>query len=655
MKGSKLLRYSLSAAAVCLSILPSLVAVSGGRRPGAAEFTALAVFIVMLAIYVFSRNEHINSGKNISAGMTDIKISAYNDMPMPSAIVDKNGQLIKYNSEFISAFALKHRKSRQNIREIMQIDLEQIAEQNISTVYNLRRIYRVFGVKYGVSNEEIMVLYFHDDTDYVSVQQRMINSKPCIMLISIDNYADALQSAKESEKTRISAQVEQLLDEYVGNNKDTVIFKMSKDSFTVLMKEYNLRDIVSGKFKILDEARLIKTSTQNNITLSIGVAFDGETFTDSLELAKQSLDMALGRGGDQAAVKSDGGYRFFGGVSKGVEKKSRTKTRAVASAMKDLIRRSDKVYIMGHSYSDPDSVGSACGMAGAIRLLGKESYVVLRKKTTLALPLVESMMKSEMPVRFIEPEFALDNVTDETLLVIVDTHNKKILESEELYRKARQVVVIDHHRKIVDYIDNAVIFYHEPFASSASELVTELVQYFELNPVLSPDYSNALLSGIMTDTKNFVMQTGVRTFEAAAYLRKIGADTVKVINMTADSLAHYQLRSKVVSEAEFYKGCAVSSAGKSDISELRIIASQAADQLLTIKNVRASFVIYEMNDVVNISARSFGEINVQVLMEQLGGGGHQTMAAAQLKNVTSEEAKKLLIGLIEKMSDEGEN
>lgn len=654
MKSRRFLHCILAIVAVVMSILPMLVKLSAEERPGAAEFTAPIVFVIMLALYVIAINNRNSINQNISSNILDVEISAYDDMPMPSAVIDETGRIIKCNQSFLDSFALRHNKSKLNIKDIMQIDIDLIAEQNMVTVYNLRRIYRVYGVKYSFSDEAIMVLYFQDDTDYVSIQQKMISSKPCIMLISIDNYTDALQNAKESEKTRISAQIEQLLDDYIGNEKDVVIFKNSRDSFTVIMREYNLREMVAGKFKILDEARLVKTSSQSSMTLSIGVAFDGETLTDSLELAKQSLDMALGRGGDQAAVRSDGGYRFFGGVSKCIEKKSRTKTRAVASALKDLIKRSDKVFVMGHAYSDPDSVGSACGMAGAISLLGKESYVVLRKKTTLALPLVESMMKSEKPVNFIEPEEAMQNITEDSLLIIVDTHNKKILESFDLYEDIRQVVVIDHHRKIVDYIDDAVIFYHEPYASSASELVTELIQYFELNPVLSPDYSNALLSGIMTDTKNFVMQTGVRTFEAAAYLRKIGADTVKVINMTADSLAHYQLRSKVVSEAEFYNGCAVSAAGKSNISELRVIASQAADQLLTIKNVRASFVIYEMNDTVNISARSFGEINVQILMEKLGGGGHQTMAATQLKNVTSEEAKQLLIDIIKTM-DRKEN
>jgi c-di-AMP phosphodiesterase-like protein len=655
MKGKGNISALLIILAGIISILPlAYILLSCEEKTDLFTVFPLIVYFILIAIYMNTSKKCVHSFASNPTALADIQSATLSDIPTPVAVIASSGSLLMFNKAFEDKFIVKHTKEDPYITDLMQIDMKTLYENNIVTVYNLREIYRVHAIKYDIEDETVMALYFKDDTAYVEAQNELRNTKPCVMLISIDNYSDALQGAKESEKTRISAEIEQLLDEFVGYDKNVVIFKTSNESFTVLMEEYNLRNIIAGKFRILDEARKLKTSSQNSITLSIGVSFDAPTLTDSLDLAKQSLDMALGRGGDQAAVKSDGGFRFFGGVSKGIEKKSRTKTRAVAKALKDLISRSEKVYIMGHAYSDLDSVGSACAMAAAVKRLGKESYVVIRRASTMAGDLVDKMQSCENPVTFVEPEQALRNLTDDTLLIIVDTHNKRILESFDLYSDAKQIAVIDHHRKIVDYIDNAVIFYHEPFASSASELVTEIIQYFEITPPIQPDYANGLLAGIMTDTKNFVMQTGVRTFEAAAYLKKIGADTVAVSSMFADSIANFRLRSKIISEADFINGCAVSVAGSSDISELKIIASQAADSLLTIKDVKASFVIYCMNNVVNISARSRGDINVQLLMEKLGGGGHQTMAAVQLEGITLTEAEEMLLKVIENIGKEEE-
>ena len=358
--------------------------------------------------------------------------------------------------------------------------------------------------------------------------------------------------------------------------------------------------------------------------------------------------MALGRGGDQAVVKTDNGYRFFGGVSKGVEKRSQAKTRVISNALQDLIMSSGKIYIMGHRFGDLDSVGASCGLAGAIKQLGKDVCIVVDRSKNLAAHLIDIVEKNTDFPLFITPAEAEDAIEDNDLLIIVDTHNKDFIESYSLYIRAKSVVVIDHHRKTVNFIDNAVIFHHEPYASSASEMVTEIIQYFKYNndERIAAFYADALLSGIMLDTKNFVMRTGVRTFEAAAYLKKIGADTVSVKLLFSNSIDSYRRKTQIVASAKIYNKCAIATADfKSD--DIRLVAPQAADELLSITDVDASFVVYKTGNTINISARSLGALNVQVIMEKLGGGGHQTMAAAQIENSTINEAVKALTHAID--------
>ena len=363
--------------------------------------------------------------------------------------------------------------------------------------------------------------------------------------------------------------------------------------------------------------------------------------------------MALGRGGDQAVVKTDNGYRFFGGVSNGVEKRSRSKTRIIANALQDLIINSDRIFIMGHRFGDLDSVGASCGLAGAVQLLGKEVYIAVDSKKNLASNLIDMVNEATDNRLFISPADAADMIENDDMLIIVDTHNKDYIESVSLYEKARSVVVIDHHRKTVNFIDNAVIFHHEPYASSASEMVTELIQYFDYHSdeKIAAFYAEALLAGIMLDTKNFVMRTGVRTFEAAAFLKKVGADTIEVKHLFSNSIDSYRRKTQIVASAKIHNNCAIAAADfESD--DIRLVAPQAADELLNITDVDASFVIYKTSNTVNISARSLGSVNVQLIMEQLGGGGHQTMAAVQLKDTTIKDAARALILTIDEFQEQ---
>ena len=472
-------------------------------------------------------------------------------------------------------------------------------------------------------------------------------TRPSVMLIMLDNYGEVMQHAKESEKSRILGAIDSTLEDFISSMTTSFIKRLDGDKFLVVAEEQHLERIIASRFKILDDIRSIQTDGNLPVTLSIGVGRGEETLAQSEASARQALDMALGRGGDQAAIKNQTVYEFYGGVSKGVEKRTKVKTRIVANALSELIQNADRVLVMGHKFGDLDCVGASVGMAYAIRSIGKQADVVVDRDKTLANILIDMVTKEGCGNLFVDPSEALFSVTEDTLLIVCDTHTQNLVESQEIYNRCKTVVVIDHHRKMVNHIDNAVIFYHEPYASSASEMVTELIQYMGENCRINAVVAQALLSGIMLDTRNFVLRTGVRTFEAAAYLRRIGADTITVRKLFSNTLDSYQRRSRIVSGAQIYKKCAVA---ESDFSseDMRIVAPQAADELLSIDGVDGSFVLYENNGEICISARSMGAINVQIIMEMLGGGGHHTMAAAQLKGTEMEKAKQLLLEAIDK-------
>ncbi len=575
--------------------------------------------------------------------------------PAPAVIVDSEGIIIWYNLAFTEevygtdAFGI-------HISRIINIDLEKIiANKNTSVEFesNYFRVTAVTTEKTDSDAEvisELTLLHFQDISDYVTLEAELVNSKPSVMFISIDNYEDILSNEKDSEKAHIMIQIEKLLETYFEEYRG-IMRKMTSDKFFAVIEDRYLKEIIDDKFKILDKVREISVSGKSAVTLSIGVGMGALYLVESEQFAKQALEMAQGRGGDQVAIKTDTGYEFFGGVSKGIEKNTKVKTRIVATALQELITSCNDIYIMGHSFGDMDSIGSGAGLCGAIRVLDpyKNVRVVADINRTLAKAIIDRLnenLTDEEPI-FINSEDALKNFDIETsLLIITDTHNKELLECPELYEKAKHLAVIDHHRQTVNYIDNAVLFHHEPYASSASEMVAELIQYFKGIEKIQSYYADAMLSGIMLDTKNFIMRTGVRTFEAAAFLRKLGADMVAVKGLFANTVECIQKRSKLISSAEIYQRCAITLDNEPN-SESRVASAQAADELLGIENVDASFVIFCTNNGVSISARSMGAMNVQIIMEKLGGGGHQTMAAVQFENITVFEAKDKLINAID--------
>lgn len=558
--------------------------------------------------------------------------------PMSAVIIDSAGRIVWTNGKFTEEFpdCCEYGMELSNITDIPPADF--FTDDGITVRYK-DSVYKVFArIPDEDEAKELTLLFFKNITDITALETEKKLSQPVVILFMVDGYEELISGCLESEKAHVSVQIDKLLEDFAGQTTG-VLRKNASDRFIAVIEERHLQEILRNKVEILDKAREIFVNDRLNVTMSIGIGRTGKTLKESEQFARQALEMALGRGGDQAAVKTDNGFEFYGGVSKGVERHTKVKTRIIANSLLELVDNADKIFIMGHKYSDLDSVGSSVGLTCAIRNLGKSAWAVCDYSTSLAKVLIDRFphVDGEEPL-FTEPADAMEELTDNSLLIICDTHNPLIIESKELYEKAKKVVVIDHHRKMVNYIDNAVIFHHEPYASSASEMVTELIQYFGEAGKLRAVQAECLLAGIMLDTKNFVMKTGVRTFEAAAVLRKMGADTITVKKMFSSSIDSYKRKTQIVAEAEIYRKCAIAPCDFY-ADDLRIVAPQAADELLTIKNVDASFVLFKMmSNEISISARSMGNLNVQLIMEALGGGGHQTMAGAQLKDVTVNEA-----------------
>ena len=558
--------------------------------------------------------------------------------PMSAVIIDSAGRIVWTNGKFTEEFpdCCEYGMELSNITDIPPADF--FTDDGITVRYK-DSVYKVFArIPDEDEAKELTLLFFKNITDITALETEKKLSQPVVILFMVDGYEELISGCLESEKAHVSVQIDKLLEDFAGQTTG-VLRKNASDRFIAVIEERHLQEILRNKVEILDKAREIFVNDRLNVTMSIGIGRTGKMLKESEQFARQALEMALGRGGDQAAVKTDNGFEFYGGVSKGVERHTKVKTRIIANSLLELVDNADKIFIMGHKYSDLDSVGSSVGLTCAIRNLGKSAWAVCDYSTSLAKVLIDRFphVDGEEPL-FTEPADAMEELTDNSLLIICDTHNPLIIESKELYEKAKKVVVIDHHRKMVNYIDNAVIFHHEPYASSASEMVTELIQYFGEAGKLRAVQAECLLAGIMLDTKNFVMKTGVRTFEAAAVLRKMGADTITVKKMFSSSIDSYKRKTQIVAEAEIYRKCAIAPCDFY-ADDLRIVAPQAADELLTIKNVDASFVLFKtMSNEISISARSMGNLNVQLIMEALGGGGHQTMAGAQLKDVTVNEA-----------------
>lgn len=622
------------------------------------KIVALAGFAVLLLIIAFAFcikevefRRLQGSVKFLEKKLSADEEGALLNFPLPILLFDSSDRMVWYNSLFRKNFLFEKSAHGLDIKQFTSG--KGLSEIRNGTCFECEyggNYYTVFNSTTVYKKETFYALYFVEDTVLKQYRAKYIKSRPVIMLISLDTVEEYLRDFRESQQAEIMGGVETIIENwFAGYN--CIVKKLGSGKFIVFAEKSEVDKMKTDKFSVLSVVRSYAYGEKTlGLTLSVGVGM-GLDIPDCEATARQALDMALGRGGDQVAIKDEKGeYEFFGGVSKGVERRTKVRTRIVASAIGEIIRSSSNVLIMGHRFSDLDALGSAAGVAMICEALEKEAKIVVSSKTTLAMPLVKHLRSNGLGDLLIEPHDCENYLNDGTLLIITDTHRKSFLEYPELFDKVGKAVVIDHHRKTVDHISKAVIFYHEPNASSASEMVTELIEYMNMNIKIPQACAEALLSGITLDTKNFVMNTGVRTFEAAAFLRSMGADTVAVKQLFSNSMKTQKAKSEVVKNAAVYKNCAV---GVVDFEsdDVRIVASQAADELLNVSKVAASFVLFKTDSTINISARSYGELNVQLVMEELGGGGHQTMAAAQLDGVTFEQALKKLSAAIDKVNE----
>lgn len=608
-------------------------------------FWILAPFIVLAAGFAVGKLVQVTRRNFQYSALISEEIKSENKMslyslPMSVVIIDSQRKIIWFNKGFAKDFS--HEAFYGNSFDLIsELPFKCFTVEEGIQIQHAGRYYRAYANQPVEEHEsDIFLIYLRDITDYVDIIQEKKLSHPVVMLIMIDSFEELFNSSLESETAHVTVQIDRLLEDFIAETTG-ILRKSSRDRFWAVVEERHIAKLIEGKVKLLDKAREIQVNDRMNVTLSIGIGRTASTIAESESFAKQALEMAQGRGGDQAAIKTVTGFEFYGGVSKGIERSTKVKARIIANQLIQLVESSDRVYIMGHKFSDLDSVGSSVGLACAIRNLGHKADVVVNSLASLSTQLISRLNQPDSPDSlFLSPDNAVESITDNSLLIIMDTHNPAMLESGELHSKAKQVVIIDHHRKTVNYIDNSLIFYHEPYASSASEMVTEILGYFGEAGKITALQAEALLAGIMLDTKNFTIKTGVRTFEAAAFLRKLGADTVNVKGLFANSIENYRQKVALVSNAEIYKRCAVATTTMFS-PDMRLIAPQAADELLNIENVDASFVYYRnAGDEIYVSARSLGALNVQLVMEYLGGGGHQTMAAAQLKSISLEDAEK---------------
>ncbi|MCI9978137.1 DHH family phosphoesterase [Clostridioides difficile] len=607
------------------------------------------------------RHEWAEYIQNLSLDIDETTKKAIINLPIPLCILEFDGNISWYNGKFYDMIGQKDLLDK-NIEEIVKnLNLRKVLNENKEMYTEINYKEKEYTIIYNVIKNDqeknpkyLMILYWIDKTEYLKVKQDYDDEKNAMMLIQVDGYDEVLKSAAEDKRALINVEVEKILSA-LELNSNGALRRTSKDKFFLVMHKKELKKLETEKFSILDTIRHIDYGNNLPVTISIGIGIDGDTLNENLKLATGALDLALGRGGDQAVVKTKDKFVFYGGKSKAVEKKTKVKSRLIGHALREVIQQSDQVYIMGHKYPDMDAMGAAVGVYDICKSCNKTANIVLQSVNESIEIFINKINENNYYKKlFIGKEDAIDNCTKNTLVVVVDTHRPNYTECEELLKLSEKIVVIDHHRRGVEFINDAVLLFHEIYVSSTCEMVTELVQYMDEDVTINKLTAEGLLAGISLDTKNFAFKTGVRTFEAASYLRKVGADTIEVKKFFNSDVKDFIIKAEIIQSTKIINNRICLAYSSTEIDSINVIIAQTADELLNIKEVEASFVLGEKDDTIFISARSLGQINVHVLMEKLGGGGHIDIAGAQLKDVSLKEAYKMVNKIIEEYLEEEE-
>lgn len=657
----------LSALLIILSLVVGLVSVKAG-----IIVSAFTVVYVGIALWLyFSRKKGILGGLvEYSAAYNQKQLQVMEEMLVPYAVVDESGRILWKNQEFTRLLGDDKAAQKNLLSMFPEVKREQLAtDGEVVTLHSAYggRNYRIdlrqvtidserAGAMFEGFDDCVTVVYLLDETQTLKYMQQINDQKLVAGLIYLDNYDEALESVEEVRRSLLTALIDRKINKYISG-MNGIVKKMEKDKYFFAIKQQYMPKIQEDRFSILEDVKTVNIGNDMAVTLSIGIGMNGETYSQNYEYARTSIDMALGRGGDQAVVKDAEKIQYYGGKAQQMEKTTRVKARVKAHALRELMETKDRLLIMGHRLSDIDSFGAAVGIYRIATAMNKKANIVVNEVTSSVRPMMDRFVgNSEYPEDlFLTGQKAAELVDGGTMLVVVDVNRPSITDEPALLKLVKTIVVLDHHRTSSEIIDSAVLSYVEPYASSACEMVAEILQYIMDGIKVRPAEADAMYAGIVIDTQNFTNQTGVRTFEAAAYLRRSGADITRVRKLFRENMVDYQAKAEAVRLAEVYMDSFAISVCPSDgLDSPTIIGAQAANELLEIRGIKASVVLTPYNGVIYYSARSIDEVNVQVMMEKLGGGGHRTIAGAQIADISVEEGKERLKAVIRQMLEEGE-
>ncbi len=634
----------------------------------------LAVYLIAaVVIYFYYKRQIYNHLITFATQYGQIQRKLLKELKIPYALLDEEGRVIWSNRAFMKITDTERRERKlisHIFPEINKNILPQAGGEEKSSLHithedrdyqvdmDLISLDRIIRTSELVDMEEyegyLIALYLFDETEinrYIreNKEQRLVAG-----LIYIDNYEEVLENVEEVRCSLLVALVDRKINKYIAS-MNGIVKKLEKDKYFVVLKERELPGMRESKFELLQDVKTVNIGNEIAVTLSIGLGLGGGTYSENYEYARTAMDLALARGGDQAVVKEREHISYYGGKTQQVEKTTRVKARVKAHALREFIEGKDKVLVMGHKMADLDSFGAAIGIYRAARVLGKRAYIVMNEVTATVRPLRDSFLDNPgyEPDMFVTSLQAIEMVDRQTVVVVVDTNRPSYTECSELLTRTPTIVVLDHHRQSNEHIENAVLSYIEPYASSACEMVAEILQYFDEGLKIKALEADCLYAGMVLDTDNFMSKTGVRTFEAAAFLRRSGADITRVRKLFRNDMRSYKARAEAVRHAEVYEGFALSVCPHENLESPTIVGAQAANELLNIVGVKASIVLTEYNHRTYVSARSIDEVNVQVMMERMGGGGHMSVAGAQL-DCGVEEAMEIVKHTIDKMIEEGD-
>ena len=650
--------------AVLIVLLNFIVFLADVRAGMMMLIATVCIAAASLIIFFYSRKRLYSGLIEYAQSFEKAESVMLNEMGTAAAIVDTAGNVLWKNDAFSLTFNDGDTSHIQNIFPDMGKDVtDKLTEASLlhssygEGRYLIEMRPAVFGA--GIEKAEGKHLIFitvTDETELVRYKNAYEQSRSCEGLIYLDNYDEALNSVEEVRRSLLMALVDRRISGYISS-LNGIVKKLEKDKYFFFMKEKDVDRMIEDKFSILEDVKTINIGNDMDITLSIGVGRGGTEYNDNYESARSAIEFALGRGGDQAVLQDGENVTFFGGKSEAKEKHARVKARVKAQALRDLLNTCDKLIIMGHKNADVDCLGAAVGFWKIATTFGKKAWIVMGRPTRSLKPLYDKFIESSAYPEdmFISGDEAMEKLDDQTVVAVVDVNRPSITEEPRLLKKARTITVVDHHRKTTEAIENAVLTYVEPYASSACELISEIIQYMGVDIDLTPLEADAMYGGMVIDTQNFVNQTGVRTFEAAAFLRRSGANTTRVRKMFRESYNDYRAKAETIDRAEIYREHFAFSVCNAELADSpTVIGAQSANSLLEMEGMKAAIVLTPYNGQIYVSARSIDDVNVQVMMEKIGGGGHMSVAGAQLKDMTVEEAEEKIKAVIDQMLEQGD-